>query len=270
MNTSDVAQRGWLRRSLLKLPKLYKALLPNQRSYVNALVLMLPYLLCKLFNWDISQGFLMLALVFWGMAMAADLQSLYKLIAGTLAGRLVLLAIFAIGANMSFAAAGQTVNGLVGIDPGRFVHTIAFASFLESIQLIVLFLFFALFVGTGFLVLYVVFHYTDLDTRRMIFPWYEPKEDSRYEGFTALVQALSFFAICVAAYSWWNTGQPAYTEFLSDKTKWFLYSFETYEKAPCALEKGQRVAFLDGDRVLMATKVGEEITFAVQECKGGT
>ncbi|PJI46915.1 MAG: hypothetical protein CTR55_20435, partial [Pseudomonas sp.] len=47
-------------------------------------------------------------------------------------------------------------------------------------------------------------------------------------------------------------------------------SFETYEKAPCALEKGQRVAFLDGDRVLMATKVGEEITFAVRECKGGT
>ena len=55
---------------------------------------------------------------------------------------------------------------------------------------------------------------------------------------------------------------------MEDKTKWFLYTFEMFNKAPCALEQGQGVAFLDGDRVLLATRKREEITFTLGECKG--
>lgn len=82
-----------------------------------------------------------------------------------------------------------------------------------------------------------------------------------------LVQVGSFIAIGSLAYEWSQAGDTRYGAFMENRARWFLYTFEMFEKAPCPLEGGQRIAFLDGDQVLLASKVGDEISFAVQECK---
>lgn len=270
MSTSDVAAERLIKRLRTQSWERYKSLQPNQRSYVNALAFAVLYLLFEYLNWEMYKGVLALAVLFWGMAMVADLLGLYKAISETLLGKLFFVAAFALGANVAVATAGQIVNGLVGVDPGKFVHTIAFTSLLVAPPLLLFLSIVALFVGIGLLSVFLMFQWLpDENSRLMLFPWYKPKDEMRYRGITALVQVGSFIAIGTLAYEWSQGGQTGYTEFMESRTKWFLYSFEMFEKAPCPLESGQRVAFLEGDQVLVASKVGEEISFALQECKAG-
>ncbi|PJI46320.1 MAG: hypothetical protein CTR55_25105 [Pseudomonas sp.] len=225
------------------------------------------YLLFSQFDWELNKGFKGLGYIFWGVAMIADLASLYKAISETTFGKLLLIAALAFGTNLAVAIASQVVNGLVGVDPGKFVHTIAFATVFVAPPLLLFMYVFLLALGTGGLALYVMFNFLpDENSRVMMFPWYKPRERGRYRALTALVQVISAVVVVTVCYQWWTGGQSAYVSYAEEKTKWFLYTFEMFGKAPCVLEKGQRVAFLDGDRVLMASKAGEAITFKVTQC----
>lgn len=244
----------------------YKSLEPNQKAYVNAFVFGALYLPAKLLDWEIYEGFIGLAVLFWGMAMLADLLSLYKAIVSTLLGKLVLAAAFALGANVAIASAAQIVNGFIGIDPGQFVHTIAFTSLLVAPPLILFLSIGALVFGASIIFFFVMFHLIDENARLMMFPWYKEGSTVRYRGTTAVVQAASLIALISFAYNWYQGGATGYNGFLENKAKWFLYNFEMYQQAKCPLQEGQRVAFLGGDQVLIASKVGDEIIFAVQGC----
>jgi len=268
MNTVDIAGRGFVRQFRAKTWESYKALQPNQCSYVNAMLFAILYLLFKYFDWELYKGFMGLAILFWGMAMTADLLGFYKAVSETLLGKLVLMLGVAMGTNVAIAIAAQIVNGLIGADPSKFTHTIAFTSVLVAVPLILVLLTMFLFLGVGVLAFFVMFHFLpDENSRLMMFPWYKPRENVQYRGITALVQAISLLAICTFAYQWLQGGQTGYGEFLENRTRWFLYSFEMYQKAPCQLEAGERIAFLDGGRVLIGSEVADEISFAIRECK---
>jgi len=244
----------------------YKSLQPNQRAYFNALALFALYLPFKHFNWEIYKGFAFLAVFFWAMAMLADLISLYKAVVSTLLGKLILVGAFGLGANVAIAGAAQVVNGFIGVDPSQFVHTIAFTSLFVAPPLILLLVIVALVLGAGLIAIFIGFQLIDENARLVMFPWYKEGSTVRYRGITAIVQVASLIVLVSFAHSWYQAGANAYNDFFESKAKWFLYTFEMYKHAQCPLQEGQRVAFLGGDQVLIASKAGDEITFAIQGC----
>lgn len=267
MNTSDMAGGHLIARLRTQAWAWYKSLQPNQRSYLNALALLLLFLVFKPFDWELKKGALGLAIIFWGMAMISDLLSLYKRIAETLLGKLFILGTFGLGANVAIAISAQVLNHAIAVDPGQFTHTIAFTSLLVAPPLIIFLSVIVLLFGLGFIALFFMFHaLPDDDSRLMMFPWYRGGEVVRYRGITSFIQLVSLIAIISIAYEWSQGENTAYSDFVESRTKWFLYSFEMFEKTQCQLEEGQKVAFLGDGQVLIGSKEGDEISFAVQPC----
>lgn len=266
METTNTSEGRRLAHLRMRSWHWYTSLQPNQRAYFNAFVLFALYLPFKQFNWEIYEALAVLAALFWGMAMLADLMSLYKSVVSTLLGKLVLVGAFGLGANIAIASAAQVVNGFIGVDPGQFVHTIAFTSLFVAPPLILFLVIVALVLGAGVVAIFIMFQLTDENSRLVMFPWYKEGSTVRYRGITAFVQVASLIALVSFAHSWYQSGANAYNDFLESKAKWFLYTFEMYQHAQCPLQEGQRVAFLGADQVLIASKAGDEITFAVQGC----
>lgn len=269
MDVSDVGKRQLIKRCLSQLWSWYKALNANQRSYLNGAICLIISFLLKPLTTDGSGAFQFFAAGFWVAAMIADLVAVYRAVFGTIVGKLFLLAGATIATTVAFAFAAQVVNDFVGINPSQFTHTITFTAVLVAVPLVAIGFYITLLFGAAFLVLYVMFYLLpDDDSRLIVFPWYKGGDRPRYKAVTAFVQVASFIALSSVAFQWSQDYSKVYSDFVQEKGKWFLYTFETFERAPCPLEKGQKVAFLAGDDVLVVSKIGEEISFAVRECKG--
>jgi hypothetical protein len=267
MSTSDVAEGCLISRLRTQAWRWYTSLQPNQCSYLNAFLLLIVYLLLKPFDWELKKGVIALAIIFWTMAMISDLLSLYKRAAETLLGKLIILGSFAFGANVAIAVSAQVLNHAIGVDPGQFTHTIAFTSVLLAPLLIVFLSVIVLFLGMGLITLFFMFQaLPDENSRIMMFPWYRGRQIIRYRGVTCLVQLISLVAVFSFAYQWSQDENAVYKGFVESKTNWFLYNFEMFEKTQCRLEEGKKVAFLGDGQILVGTKEGGEISFAVQKC----
>lgn len=259
--------REAVRRRLSRLWIWYKDLLPNQCAYLNGAVWFGLSFILMPFTADGSTSVLIFAAAYWGFAMIADLSALYRKILDTILGKLFLVGIFALLTNLAVAIAAGGVNEIVGVDPSRFTHTITFSAVLVAIPLVAIGLYFIVLLGMAFLLLYVVFlTLPNEETKLLFFPWYKVGAVPRYRGLTALAQVGSVVVLSILAFQWYQDNQKAYWAFVQDWSRSFLYRFEMFEKAPCVLGEGQRVAFLDGDRVLMASKEGDMITFKVAQC----
>lgn len=270
MDASNFDFGQYIKERLERSWSWYRALKDNQRSYVNGAVCLAGALLLRPLISEWSDAFLFFAALFWGAAMIADLATLYRLVTGTMLGKLLLIGVVAVPTTISFAIAAQTVNLLIGVNPSQFTHTIAFIAVLVAVPLVAAGMYVVLVLGMAFLLMYVLFHLLPNENARLVvFPWYKSDGAPRHRAITAFVQVVSFVSLSIAGFHWSQATAKDYWEFTQDKGRWFLYTFETFEKAPCALEKGQKVAFLGGDNVLVATKAGEEITFSLRECKGG-
>tara|TARA_R100000541_G_scaffold50721_4_gene57980 strand:- start:29487 stop:30227 length:741 start_codon:yes stop_codon:yes gene_type:complete len=242
-------------------------LLPNQKAYTNVVLFFAIYWILKPFDWELNNGIFALAVFCWVMAVVADLAAFYKKLSESTLGKLLLVIFVGIGTNAAIAMAAQVVNELVGIDPSRFPHTIAFVSIYTAFMLVLLALSLLLIVGIGLVFMYLVLNWTnDEKAISVLFPWYKPTEPIPYKRLTATFQVVSLFALCWFAYSLVKNDQTRYMDFVKNSAEWFLYSFELHKKAPCSLNADQRVAFLDNGQVLIASKSGEGITFAVQAC----
>ncbi|WP_425914143.1 hypothetical protein [Pseudomonas sp. GWSMS-1] len=199
--------------------------------------------------------------------MISDLLSLYKRTAETLLGKLFILGAFGLGANVAIAISAQVLNRAIGVDPGQFTHTIAFTSLLVAPFLIIFLTVIVLLFGLGFIALFFMFQaLPDDDSRLMIFPWYRGGQVVRYRWPTSFIQFISLIAIFGFAYQWSLGENTAYSDFVESRTKWFLYSFEMFEKTQCQIEEGQKIAFLGDGQVLVGRKEGDEISFLVQQC----
>ncbi|MDX2354908.1 hypothetical protein [Stutzerimonas xanthomarina] len=267
MSTADVRARNRFQRLWSQISERYEGLLPHQKAYVNAVVSFAIYWLLKPLEWEINQVFFAFAVCSWAMAVASDLLAFYKKFAESTLGRLLLVVTVGFGTNAAIAMAAQVVNDLVGIDPSRFTHTIAFVSMYSGLTLVFVAMSVLFVLGMGLVFLYLILNWTnDEKTISVLIPWYRPAELIPYKRLTATFQVTSFLILCGLAYSSVKNDQVRYTNFVKNSAEWFLYNVEMYQKAPCALGADQRVAFLDNGQVLIASKAGERITFAVQAC----
>lgn len=268
MDTSDVAEGRLIARLRTQLWAFYKTLQPNQRSYLNAFLFLVIFFIFKPFDWELKKSILWMAALFWLMAVISDLLGLYKTTAETILGKLFYLAAFLLGTNFAIAIATQVLNGLTGVDPSQFTHTITFTSLLIAPSLLLVTSMIALTIGTVVFMLFFMFQtLPDESAKLMFFPWYKDGDQGvRFKGVTAFVQVVSLITYLSFAYDWSLGKNTAYEDFVESKTKWFLYNFEMFEKTQCQIEEGQKVASLGGGQVLVGSKEGDEISFVVQRC----
>ncbi|AGZ32215.1 putative membrane domain protein [Burkholderia pseudomallei NCTC 13179] len=58
-----------------------------------------------------------------------------------------------------------------------------------------------------------------------------------------------------------------YDRFMTSTAERSVYQLEMYEKSPCDVPAGARVAFLDDGNIVYALRVGAELKFFPQRCK---
>lgn len=267
MSTADVTIRSRFQRLRSQFFERYDGLLPYQKAYANVALFFAIYWLLKPLDWELNKGFFALAVFSWVMAVASDLLAFYKKFAESTLGKLLLVVAIGFGTNASIAMAAQVVNDLVGIDPSRFPHTIAFVSVYMALMLILLAMSLLFVMGMGLVFLYLILNWTnDEKAISVLIPWYRPAEQIPYKRLTATFQVISFLVLCGFAFSSVKNDQVRYMNFVTSNAEWFLYSIEMYKKAPCTLNADQRVAFLGDGQVLIASKAAEGITFAMQAC----
>ncbi len=249
----------------------YFRLRVNQRLYVNAIVTLAAFLLSYAISGSsFSQSFFTLFIAFWCAAICHDLLALYKKVYETTLGKAFLVVLFSLCTNIAIVLSAQLVNDIVGIDPGKFPHTVALLSIL----------FIPLFVAAGFGILYFILLFAiplllmlqmtgDDRAKEVFFPGYSASPTIPYQKITRTIQVVSFAVFCGVVYSLSQKVMHSYETFLSDTARSFLYQLEMYPKAPCNIEPGSRVAFISDEKVLVGVKGPNEITFKIRDCKSG-
>jgi hypothetical protein len=247
----------------------YGLLAINQKLYIRAATVLLFYLLFpKAIDANLEKSLLHLFFLFWLWAIGYDLLTIYKKIYKTLLGKGFLILLLTIFTNIALALSGQVVNDITQVNPGNFPHTQTVLAILMIPMLVIVLGAFLYFVMLIFSPLLLIFHISDNDFKRFFIPWYSASTEIKYLKITRAVQTTSIIIFFGLIYSLSHKIDEKYTVFVSNSARFLLYNFEMYSKAPCVIENGVKIAFIEEDKILVARRNKEgNTTFKLAECK---
>lgn len=263
--------RTAIRDVVAQMRKDYFQLQVNQRFYVNAIAMLIVFLLSSVvLGAQNATGVLYIFLVFWIAAICYDMIASYKTIYETVPGKGFLVLLFTLCTNFAIVLTSQLVNDIVGVDPSKFPHTITLLSILSIPFFIVAgigILYFVLLLVTPFL---LMFHtLPDEKSKEVLFPGYSTRPSIPYQKTTLAVQIVSFAFFFGVVLFFSQKVAHSYETFLTDFARSFMYDWEMYPKAPCVIEQGSRAAFLGDEKILVGVKSSTGIAFNIRECRGG-
>nr|WP_197422820.1 hypothetical protein [Burkholderia sp. ABCPW 14] len=258
-----------LHKAFTALQRIYRQLDTAQKLYLNCVLAVLlffaTYPLHHVWNFV---GLLMLALVFWFGGMVYDALTLYKRIYATHIGKGLLLLAFTGLTNFAIALANQRINDVAGVDPSKFPHTEIFVAIL-SIPFIALLILMTLYAASVlFLPIYGMFFFVmDPGAKAFFSAGLLKRDESAYPWITGIFRLVGFsiFAGVVMFFAKRMLGD--YDRFMTNTAEKSVYHLEMYEKSPCDVPAGARVAFLDNDNIVYALRIGHELKFFPQPCK---
>lgn len=260
---------SYLRQRALAWKSSYLELAVNQRLYINAMVCLALFLICRpILGMGNSEGLFLFFMLFWVVAIAKDLIDLFKKVQATILGKALLVVLLSLSTNLAISIASLVVNNVTGVDPSKFPHALAFVSILLIPFLVAAgfgLLYMILILAAPFAMMFLMF--PDEEFRRLIMPGYKASSDLRHPVITRCVQFVSFAVFFGFAGNMSGRWAQSYDSFLSSTTLSFIYHLEMYGKAPCPLPKGARAAFTSDDRVLLGMKVRDTITVKLAQCK---
>jgi hypothetical protein len=252
-----------------KVRSFYFTLQLNQRLYAITAALLVIFLISlPVFGAQGTKGLLAIFLLSWTAAIGYDLIALYKKVYETVIGKALLVVLVSLCTNLAIALSSQVVNDIVGIDPSKFPHTIALLSILSiPVFVVAAFGIFygVLLVATPLLVMF--YSLPNGSATEMLIPGYSKASLMPYHKTTRVIQFLSFAIYCGVTLSLSQKASQSYGTFVTDTGRSFLYQFEMYPKAPCAIEQGERIAFIADEKVLVGLRTPTGLTFQVRECK---
>jgi hypothetical protein len=244
----------------------------NQRLYVNALIILIVFLIgSTLLGLQYTKGILIIFSAYWIAAIYCDLMVLYKKIYESVLGKGFLLILFSLCTNFAVVLSSQLINDIVGVDPSKFPHTIVLLSILTI----------PFFIAVGCAILYVGFFLIFLifplllmfltmrsnKAKEFFVPGYCISPTIPYQKTTRTVQFISFAIFCAVVLGLSQKVARSYEAFLTNTARSFLYQQEMYPKAPCALDPDSRIAFLSDEKILVGQKGSTGIAFKIHECK---
>lgn len=246
----------------------YAELSFSQKCYVHAGVVLFFYSIARLFvSAELVAGFLGIALIFWIGGILADLLNVYRKVYEHLFGKAFVLLMFTLGANFSLSYAAQVVNFIVGGDPSRFPHTIAFVSVL-LIPILAVVGFSIVYVFTLPVLIFLLLFRSIGDEKTLAFflPGYTSNPKRPFARITLGVQVISFACYGAFLYDWGQTGVKDYDKRVTTAASWYLLNMEMYPKSECLVREGGRVAFLDDGKILVGWKDDQGTHFETEVC----
>jgi hypothetical protein len=220
-------------------------------------------------DFQTKRSLLLVFFLIWLWAISYDLTNLFKAVYETLIGKAFLLLLFSLATNFAVVFSNQIINSITAVDPSKFPHTVALLSILCIPFLVA--------IGLGLLYallliaspLFFMFHaLPDDKSKEVLFPGYKAPVNVRFHKTTRLVQAISFALFFGIAFSLSQKISNNYENFLTETARSFLFRFEMYPKAQCALQAGQRAAFVIDESILIASQgPSGNYVFSTKECK---
>ncbi|QPS40195.1 hypothetical protein I6G57_30990 [Burkholderia oklahomensis] len=258
-----------LHKAFTALQRIYKQLDTGQKLYLNCVLAVLLFFATYPLHhaWNFI-GLLMLALVFWFGGMVYDALTLYKRIYATHIGKGLLLLAFTGLTNFAIALANQRINDVAGVDPSKFPHTEIFVAIL-SIPFIALLILMTLYAASVlFLPIYGLFFFVmDAGAKAFFSAGLLKRDESAYPWITGIFRLVGFSIFAGVVMFCAKRMLGDYDRFMTDTAEKSVYHLEMYEKSPCDVPTGARVAFLDNDNIVYALRVGHELKFFPQPCK---
>jgi hypothetical protein len=248
----------------------YFGLRVNQRLYINAVAMLILYLVSlRIFGFQETLGLLLIFFAYWIAAICYDLTLLYEKVYKFSLGKAFLVILLSLCTNFAIVLSSQLVNNITGIDPSKFPHTIALLSILSIPVFIAagfIALYFVLTLGSPLLIVFYGLY--DNKGKEILIPGYPNSPSVPCQGITRTIQFVSIALFCSVVFS--LSGNEivtrSYIKFNLDTARSFLYNLEMYPKTLCGIEKDSRVAFLSEEKILVGKKSPTGIVFKVRAC----
>jgi len=264
-----MSKKEKFKRLLNKVISFYEKLDTCQKLYLNLIIIVLAFLIGFLFfDPEQRKTFFVLILIYWSAVVAFEAVRIYKKIFTFTLGKAFILLGFTLCTNMALSIAGLVVNEITTVSPSNFPHAlilISIAIIPLMTAVIMLFIYIAIF-ATMSIWGPIVFIY-DNNFKKILLPGYEPQEGYFLYKTTRLVQAISMGVFCLFIYTFFHNILDDYSNFIYSKSQSFIYNFEMYSKSPCIGLPPGKIAFINDDHVLHASKEGEIITFTTYSCE---
>jgi len=255
---------------LQSLKKPLSLFLKNQTEetsgYLVALFTLLIYLAGKLIGvQEYVEGFYYFAVIALIYGFIVFLHSLVKPIVQSGFGKIVLSGLFVIGSGVSLALARQTINDELQVPSSAYpitqsILTVLYAPLTLSICLALS--------GVIFIMLGSLLSFSPVrmnSMKSLLVSWWDEAFSTK-ETLVNLTRLLGLIAVVSLAMTFLKQN-GWYMDQLASFTHWFAYSLESEQFSYCTLNFEERVAYLEGNRIVVASKSSQdEYLFLIKEC----
>ncbi|CAI1620774.1 Uncharacterised protein [Serratia marcescens] len=250
--------------------RFYSRLNVSQKLHLNYILLFIyTYVIFLVLSYgQIFRAALLLAIVFWCIALVYDAILLYKKVYENIIGKALLTIILVIGTNFSISIAGGIINDVSGVEPSNFPHVLIIISILTIPFITALIALFLYYILALIVFPFILFYFLLLDAKvnNFLFPFNSKKDDVFIKKSTVLIKVFSFGIFFIFIYGISQNTMSWYENKLSKFSENLIYTFEMYSKSPCDLDIDAKSLFINGDRIIFAKKVGDEVIFKVVGC----
>lgn len=231
------------------------------------IIIVIGFLLKMTGNEKLWKGFFILLLIYWTFSVFHCLIKIYQIAYKTTLGKGVVILGSAICLNLALCLSGIVINNITSVSPASFPHSLIFISTAMIpviIPLGMIFLFAIIFITTPIWIWFFVY---DEKFKQFLVPGYKPNNKKFLYKTTVIIQIFS-----IATYSWFifqfaQIRGDDYISYINNKSQWIIYTLEMFEKSPCMNVKSGKVAFIEDDKVLVATTHDDDYLFKVIQCE---
>jgi hypothetical protein len=111
------------------------------------------------------------------------------------------------------------------------------------------------------------FHIRSDHEKEFLLPGYTAATNIKYKAVTRFVQIASLLLFCNVAFDLGFRNSNQYENKLKSIASSFLFTMEMYQRGPCYLRSGTKVAFLGDGSILVGEKLPMGYRFEVQSRK---
>ncbi|SFG30063.1 hypothetical protein [Neptunomonas qingdaonensis] len=236
-------------------------------GYIFSLLAFLIFLMGKAIGLqNHAKGFYYLAVITLIYGFLVFVNTLAKPFIDSGAGKLVISGILVIGSGVSLALARLTINGELHVPSSAFPITQSILAVLYAPLTLSICLAFSgvIFIVIGAMLSIIPYRVSSI--KSFLTSWHQGDEISVIGIIINLVRLSGLVAVISVAMHF-SQNNDSYTEALASFTRWFAYSFESDEHSYCTINPGERVAYLDNDRIVVATKKSNEpYVYEIRPC----
>lgn len=255
---------------LQRVRNFYRILDASQRMYFNVALSASIFILLKIITGmnEFSRSWLILSLLLLAITVFLDLLAVFKRVYNTMVGKGIILIVFSLCTALAISIAGQVINEVTGVEPTKFVNTVAILSIL-TIPFI-----FSLLMGVLFAICVVIcvplaimyYFILDREVKMFLLPFTAHTENIRFLGFTRLIQLFSFGIFCGFIYGVSHHVIDKYSAFMIDSADSLVFNLEMYSRSPCELKSSTRGVLIDDEHVLVASKKDRVHIYTLESC----